>query len=269
MERNNPPLLPIIEINNLHKSYGSNKVLNGIDLKVFPGQIIGYIGPNGAGKSTTVRILSGLDKDFSGSVTLAGIDVSKSPLEVKKKVGYVPENAALYEVLTPTEFLLFVGRLHDMEDDLILENIARWMDFFGLSNHLDERIDTFSKGMRQKVLLTSGLLHDPEIIFLDEPLAGLDANSVILVKELINKMAESGKTIFYSSHMMDVVEKISDRIVLIHSGKIIADGHFETLKSQGDDTLEKVFAQLTGGASIDDQIDKLTAYFTPKNNSYE
>lgn len=237
---------PIITIKNLFKSYGSKQVLKGIDLEINAGQIIGYIGPNGAGKSTTVRILAGLDNQFKGEVHVNGVNVREQPLEVKKMIGYVPENAELYEVLTPMEFLTLIGRLHHMPDEQIETRATQMLQFFGLGEHKDERIDTFSKGMRQKTLLISGLLHDPQIIFLDEPLSGLDANAVIMVKEIIDRLAQQGKTIFYCSHMMDTVEKVSDRIILIGGGKILADGTFEELKKQEGDTLEQLFSQLTG-----------------------
>lgn len=236
---------PIISIKGLKKSYGSNQVLNGIDLDIYPGQVIGYIGPNGAGKSTTVRILIGLDAQFEGEVHLKGHNVRTDALQVKKIIGYVPEQAEMYEVLTPMEFLDLVGSLHHMDKSVLEARATRMLSFFGLEAHKDQRIDTFSKGMRQKVLLISGLIHNPEIIFLDEPLSGLDANSVIMVKEIIARLAAEGKTIFYSSHMMDIVEKVSDRIVLINQGQIIADGPFESLKAQSGNSLEQIFSSLT------------------------
>ena len=235
----------VIEIKNLQKSYGSNQVLQGVDLDIEAGQVIGYIGPNGAGKSTTVKILIGLDGEYEGDVFVKGINVRENPLEVKRLIGYIPENAELYEVLTPIEFLLLIGRLHGMSDELIKTRATQMLHYLGLTV-LEDRMDTFSKGMRQKVMLVAGLIHDPEIIFLDEPLSGLDANSVILVKEIIARLADEGKTIFYCSHMMDVVEKVSDRIVLINEGKIVADGSFEALKAEGGDSLEHIFSTLTG-----------------------
>ncbi len=259
--QNQSDITPIIKISNLTKSYNNQVVLKGITLNVYPGQIIGYIGPNGAGKSTTVRILSGIDADFQGTVEVDGLDVKKQALEVKRIIGYVPENAELYEVLTPGEFLNFVGRLYDLPEERLNRRIQEMMTFFNMSAHVDQRMETFSKGMRQKVLLISGLLHDPRILFLDEPLAGLDANSVILVKEMLARMAAAGKTIFYSSHMMDVVEKISDRIILIHQGNIVVDGDFESLKKESSDSLEKIFAQLTGDQGVDALMDSFIKAF--------
>ncbi len=242
---------PIISIKGLKKSYGTNQVLRGIDLDIYPGQVIGYIGPNGAGKSTTVRILIGLDSDFEGEVVLKGHNVKTDALAVKKLIGYVPEQAEMYEVLTPMEFLELVGSLHHMDQAVLEERSLRMLRFFDLEAQKDQRIDTFSKGMRQKVLLISGLIHNPEIIFLDEPLSGLDANSVIMVKEIIARLAAEGKTIFYSSHMMDIVEKVSERIVLINQGEIVADGSFASLKAQTGGSLEEIFSDLTRGENFD------------------
>ncbi|MCS3554810.1 MULTISPECIES: ABC transporter ATP-binding protein [Sphingobacterium] len=237
---------PIIRISNLRKSYGSKEILKGINLDIYPGQVIGYIGPNGAGKSTTVKILTGLINDFEGEVFINDIDIKEDPLTVKSQIGYVPENAELYDVLTPMEYLDFVGKLYGMEDTLIQQRAQQLLKAFGLEENLNNRMDTFSKGMRQKVLLISGIIHNPQIIILDEPLSGLDANAVIIVKELISLLAKEGKTIFYCSHMMDVVEKVSDRIMLISEGNIIADGSFEQLKTNQSDTLEQIFSKLTG-----------------------
>lgn len=237
---------PIIKISNLRKSYGSKQVLKGIDLDIYPGQVIGYIGPNGAGKSTTVKILTGLISDYEGEVLVNDIDIQKDPLAIKSQIGYVPENAELYDVLTPMEYLDFVGKLYGMEDTLIEQRTLQLLTAFGLEGQANNRMDTFSKGMRQKVLLISGIIHNPQIIILDEPLSGLDANAVIIVKELISLLAKEGKTIFYCSHMMDIVEKVSDRIMLIAEGSIIADGTFEQLKTNQSDTLEQIFAKLTG-----------------------
>ncbi|GEM64633.1 ABC transporter ATP-binding protein [Sphingobacterium faecium NBRC 15299] len=237
---------PIIKISNLRKSYGFKEILKGINLDIYPGQVIGYIGPNGAGKSTTVKILTGLISDFEGEVMINDIDIKENPLAVKSQIGYVPENAELYDVLTPLEYLDFVGKLYGMEDTLIQQRAQQLLQAFGLKQNINNRMDTFSKGMRQKVLLISGIIHNPQIIVLDEPLSGLDANAVIIVKELISLLAKEGKTIFYCSHMMDVVEKVSDRILLISEGHIIADGTFEQLKTHQSESLEQIFSKLTG-----------------------
>ncbi len=236
-----------IKISNLQKAYGTNLVLRDVNLEVDSGEIVGYIGPNGAGKSTTIKILIGMIPDYAGNVEVMGLDVKTNPLEVKRLIGYVPENASLYETLSPMEYLRFLGSLYQLETDQIEEKATELLRLFALYDQRDDRMTTFSKGMKQKVLLISGILHNPEVIFLDEPLSGLDANAVILVKEILSQLKHAGKTIFYSSHIMDVVEKISDRIVLINKGTIIANGTFEELKLQRETgSLEQIFNQLTG-----------------------
>lgn len=249
---------PIISIRGLSKSYGPKTVLQDINIEIYPGQVIGYIGPNGAGKSTTVKILCGLLTDYQGSVTINGLEVKEQTLEIKKQIGYIPELAELYDVLTPNEYLHFTATLYNLEKEIADERIRKIMTAFGLESNINQRMDTFSKGMRQKVLIASGLLHNPGIIILDEPLSGLDANSVIVMKELISRLARDGKTIFYCSHMMDVVEKVSDRIVLINGGQIVADGTFDQLKQQqGNKSLEQIFASLTATDSLSAAADDL------------
>ena len=250
---------PVISIKNLQKSYGANIVLRGINLDVEAGQIIGYIGPNGAGKSTTLKVLTGIIPDFSGEVSVLGIDVRRDPIAVKRRIGFIPENALLYDTLTPMEYLHFIAQLHHLPPAAIDKKARDLLNVFGLSAVVDNRMTTFSKGMRQKVLLVAGLIHNPEIIFLDEPLSGLDANTVILVKEIMIRLKNEGKTIVYSSHLMDVVEKISDKIVLIAKGEVIANGSFEELKATQNKSLEQIFAQLTG--SSDGQTSDMAGQF--------
>jgi len=239
--------MSIIQLSGVKKNYAGNYVLQGITLNIAAGQIVGYIGPNGAGKSTTIKILTGIINEFEGEAIVLGLDVRKNPVEIKQKIGYIPEQAALYEVLTATEYLRFVGKLYQMEDRVIKQKSQYLLHIFDLADKANTRMNSYSKGMKQKVLLISGMIHNPEIIFLDEPLSGLDANAVILVKEILAQLKQSSKTIFYSSHIMDVVEKISDRIIIINKGQIIADGDFETLKKNADQgSLENIFTSLTG-----------------------
>ena len=257
---------PVIQIKNLTKFYGSTSgakpALKNISIDIDPGQVIGYIGPNGAGKSTTVKILAGLLTDFTGDVFVKGIDIRKDPVTVKSLIGFVPELAELYDVLTPHEFLSLMGALYNLPEDTAAERAARMLDAFGLSGHVNHRMNTFSKGMKQKVLIISGLLHNPEIIIMDEPLSGLDANSVIIVKELIDKLAKNGKTIFYCSHMMDVVEKVSNRIILIDKGEVVADGAIDELRQlQNKESLEDIFSGLTATESMHEASTKLLNAF--------
>ena len=236
----------MITIRGLKKSYTSNEVLKGIDLDITPGQIIGYIGPNGAGKSTTVKILCGIITEYEGDIKVFDLDLRTQTHEIKKRIGYVPENGALYDLLTPREYLSFIGTIYGISKDKLDARINHLLTFFGMEKNSDQRMDTFSKGMKQKILIMAGIINNPDILFLDEPLSGLDANSVILVKEMLINMASEGKTIFFCSHLMDVVEKISDRIILINDGKVLADGTFDELKTEKSATLEKLFANLTG-----------------------
>ncbi len=256
---------PIISIQSLSKQYGDKTVLDNIDLEVAPGQIIGYIGPNGAGKSTTVKILTGIIQEYEGTVTVMGKNLRENIMEVKSKVGYIPELAELYDLLTPREYLTFIGKLHHLSNEVIEDRASKMLESFGLSQNIDQRMDSFSKGMRQKVLITSGLLHNPTIVFMDEPLSGLDANAVILVKELLQALKQEGKTIFYCSHMMDVVEKVSDRIVLINNGRIIANGTIAELKQGGDESLEQIFSKLTSSGNQVQRADDLAAAMSDRN----
>ncbi|MBS6502300.1 MAG: ABC transporter ATP-binding protein [Clostridium sp.] len=240
-------ILEILEIIDLKKSFGEKQVLKGINLKINKGSIIGYIGPNGAGKSTTVKIIMGLVTGYTGEIRIFGEDISKDDGSYKKKIGYVPEVPEIYDSLTGKEYLTFIAQLYDIDYDKADNKARKLMDILGIADVYEKRISSYSKGMKQKLILISSLIHDPEILFLDEPLSGLDANSVMIIKEILSYLAKEGKTIFYSSHIMEVVEKISDRIILINNGEIVADGNFEELKSNyKESSLESIFNEVTG-----------------------
>lgn len=227
--------------------YSGHQVLNGVNFDVYKGQIIGYIGPNGAGKSTTLKIMLGLVEGYQGEIEIFGQDISNGNDSYKRRIGYVPENAEIYDNLTASEYLTFIGELYGMEREKAEVKAEELMDLFDMSDVFHSRISSFSKGMRQKILIASSLLHNPDLIFLDEPLSGLDANSVMIIKDILEQLAGQGKTIFYSSHIMDVVEKISNRIVLLVDGRIAADGTFEELREQNKEgSLEDIFNQITG-----------------------
>lgn len=236
----------IISIVDLQMSYGSKSVLNGINLEIPRGQIIGYIGTNGAGKSTTIKIMLGILDGYQGKVEILGQDISNGSIEYKKKIGYVPELADIYESLTAYEYISFLGGIYELEEKKLIERVKKLMGLFGMENVINYRISSYSKGMKQKLLIICSLIHNPDILFFDEPLNGLDANSVMVFKEIMKSLAKEGKTIFYSSHIMDVVEKVSDRIILLNHGQIVADGSFEELKSKQEGSLEEIFNQLTG-----------------------
>jgi len=263
-------MTPTITIRNLTMNFDSKEVLRGIDLDVMPGQILGYLGPNGAGKTTTVRILIGMQEGFGGDVTVAGVDVRRDPLEVKRRIGYVPESAALYDTLTPMEYLRFIGRLYRMDEHEIERRARRMLTLFGLELELNQRMTTFSKGMKQKVLLSAGVIHDPDVIFLDEPLSGLDANAAVTVKEILGHLATAGKTIFYCSHVMDVVERVCDRIVILNKGQIVADGSFEELQQRDKEaSLERIFTQHTSEGEYTDIARQFVSILNGDHNGSE
>ncbi|WP_291652142.1 ABC transporter ATP-binding protein [Clostridium sp.] len=237
----------VLELIDLKKSFGEKQVLKGINLKINKGSIIGYIGPNGAGKSTTVKLIMGLVTGYAGEIRIFGEDISKDDGSYKKKIGYVPEVPEIYDSLTGKEYLTFIAQLYDIDYDKADNKARKLMDILGIADVYEKRISSYSKGMKQKLILISSLIHDPEILFLDEPLSGLDANSVMIIKEILSYLAKEGKTIFYSSHIMEVVEKISDRIILINNAEIVADGNFEELKSNyKESSLESIFNEVTG-----------------------
>ncbi len=237
----------IIKIRDLRMNFGSKEVLKGINLDIHKGEIIGYIGSNGAGKSTTVKIMLGLIEGYKGSIEIFGKDISLGDESYKRRIGYVPEMADIYDTLTAKEYLTFIGQLYGMKFNDVLYKSKQLMRILGIENAFNSRISSFSKGMKQKVLLISALIHNPDILFLDEPLNGLDANSVMVIKEIMEELAREGKTIFYSSHIIDVVEKISHRIILLNDGVVKADGSFEDLKNSCNErSLEEIFNNLTG-----------------------
>lgn len=236
-----------VSIRDLHIAYGSKVVLKGVNLEVERGQIVGYIGPNGAGKSTTIKAILGLVKGYTGEIRVFGQTLAEGEISYKRRIGYVPETADLYDALTAHEYLTFIGRLYGLSERTVASTAATLMSILDLESAYHNRLSSFSKGMRQKVLLISSLLHNPDILFLDEPLSGLDANSVSVVKDILIQLAAHGKTIFYSSHIMEVVQKISNRIVLLNDGSVVADGTFEQLAHEArEQSLEAVFNDITG-----------------------
>jgi len=238
---------PVVTIKDLSMKFGMKEVLKGISLEIYRGQIIGYIGPNGAGKSTTVKLLLGLLEGYSGEIRIFGENIANGDVEYKRKVGYVPETVEIYENLTAFEYLTFIGEVYGLSLEQVNKKAKRLMALLGIEEVYHARISSYSKGMKQKLLIISSIIHNPDILFLDEPLSGLDANSVMIVKEILAQLATLGKTIFYSSHIMDVVEKISNRIILINEGQIVADGSFDELKEKSrQGSLEQIFNQLTG-----------------------
>jgi ABC-2 type transport system ATP-binding protein len=242
-----------IKIRSLTKKFGSQVAVNSIDLDIPAGQLIGFLGPNGAGKSTTIKMLTGMLLPTSGSAEVGGFDVVADPLNVKRIVGYVPESGAVFETLTGWEYLRLVAALHHIPDDDAAARIEQFGKFFELT--LDtlrsKQLMSYSKGMRQKVVITSALLHRPQIVFFDEPLNGLDANAALSLKTVMTSLAREGTTIVYCSHILDVVERICERVVIVHRGGIVADGTVRQLLEQtSQPSLESAFNQLTGTENL-------------------
>jgi len=245
--------MTMITIRQLSKSFGPQVAVKSIDLDVPAGQLVGLLGPNGAGKSTTIRMLTGMLLPTSGTAEVGGFDVVQDPLSVKRIVGYVPESGAVFEALTGWEYLKLIAALYHMPEDEAATRIERFGQFFDLTTDTlqDKRLSAYSKGMRQKVVITAALLHNPKVVFFDEPLNGLDANAALSLKTLITSLAREGKTIIYCSHILDVVERICKRVVIIHEGSIVADGSVEQLLEQsGQRSLEQVFNKLTATENL-------------------
>jgi ABC-2 type transport system ATP-binding protein len=241
----------MIHTEDLSREYGSKLALSGLNLHVAPGEILGFLGPNGAGKSTTVKILTGMIRPTHGRAQVAGFDVVEQPLEVKSRIGYVPETAALYDGLTAAEYLELIACLHHLDRKTADTRSGELLELFGLDADKHQRMREFSKGMRQKVLIASALIHRPEVLFLDEPLDGLDANAAMVVKEVLKQLAGQGRTILFCSHILDVVERMCTRIVIINGGRQIADGTAEEIRaSTGAASLEEAFSRLTGVTDV-------------------
>ena len=244
-----------VEFDQVVFSYEYEQVLHGISFTLHKGEIVGLLGPNGAGKSTTIKIIAGILAASAGSVTVVGIPLPERAVDVKQRIGYVPEAAFLFESLTGQEFLELMGRLHDVEEHTLQNRIRDILQTFELTGDRESRLDTYSKGMRQKVLIGAALLHNPDLILLDEPLSGLDVNAAL---------ADEGKTILYSSHVLDVVEKICDRALIIHKGRLIAQGTPQDLMaSTGQPTLEDVFRSLTGSTQTNPGVQGIVASLRP------
>jgi len=237
----------MIETQELTQRYGRKVALEDLSFRVEPGTIFGFLGPNGAGKSTTVKVLTGLLRPTKGKALVAGFDVVEQPLEVKRRLGYVPETGALYESLSPAEYLELVGCLHHLDRKVAATRMDELLELFGILDVKQQRMIEFSKGMKQKVLISAALLHKPEVLFLDEPLNGLDANAAMIFKELLKKMAAQGKTVLFCSHVLEVVERMCSHILIINEGRRIIEGTAkEICDSTGRDTLEQAFGHLTG-----------------------
>ncbi|MBU4268608.1 MAG: ABC transporter ATP-binding protein [Acidobacteria bacterium] len=235
----------MLEVHGLKKRYGHFFAVNGIDFTVKPGEVLGYLGPNGAGKSTTVKILTGLLTASQGDIRYCGRDVRADLTWFQHRLGYVPEQAEIYSHMSAWEYLLLVGRLRRLPESLLVKKANSLLELFHLDSFAHHAISSYSKGMKQKVLIIAALIHDPEVLIFDEPLSGLDASMVLVFRHLVRELATRGKTIFFSSHGMDEVEKICSRVLIIHQGSIVAHDSVSNLRQLlAAPSLEDVFRQL-------------------------
>ncbi|MDR2427049.1 MAG: ABC transporter ATP-binding protein [Endomicrobium sp.] len=237
-----------IEVSGLIKKFGGFKALNGINFNVKKGEIFTFLGPNGAGKTTTVKILTGLLKPTSGQANILGMDVLKNIDLIKEKIGFVPDQPYVYPYLTAFEYMRTIGDIYKVPIEQQKKMIAKLLEMFEISDRAGEIIDSFSHGMKQKLVICGVLLHKPEIMFLDEPLVGLDPKSARIVKDIFSKLSKHGTTIFMCTHVLEIAQKLSDRICIINDGKILALDTFENLRKTGgsDSDLESIYLHLTG-----------------------
>lgn len=232
----------------LRKSYGGVQALRDLSFTADPGRVIGLLGPNGSGKSTTINLLTGLLRPSAGTVTWRGVDIHQQLLAYQALLGYVPEEPRLYAYLTAVEYLQLVGGLRDLDDAVITRRTERYLELFGLESDRHSPLSTFSKGMRQKILIAGALLHDPQVVIFDEPCSGLDVASTLILRSL----AAAGKTIVYSSHVLDMVEKVCTDVIILHHGEVVAQDSVERLRELSRvASLEAVFAKL----AVDDNVD--------------
>ena len=256
----------MVTLQNLRKVFGNQVAVNNLSFTVPPGEILGFLGPNGAGKTTTLKMLTGMTTPTSGTATICGFDLLTQSLDVKRNIGFVPDSGAVFESLTGLEHLEMVAALYGIPQQLARPRIEQFISFFDLSMDTlaNKMLGAYSKGMRRKVVITAALLHNPAVVFFDEPLEGLDANASVGFKALIQSLAREGKSIIYSSHILDVVERVCDRVIIIDKGNCLVDGKPEELvAANGSGTLERLFTQLTGGQELEARAETFAKTFLP------
>ncbi len=235
----------MLEVRNLTKSYNRIRAVNDVSFVVRPYEVLGYLGPNGSGKSTTANMLTGLLEPTQGHLLFEGCDIKDHLIEYKRRLGYVPEEQYLYPHLSGMEYLQLVGRLRSLPEKLLNHKIDEFLRLFGLHPHRHSLISSYSKGMRQKVLITAALLHDPDVLIFDEPLSGLDVTTALIFRDLVRALAQRGKIILYSSHVLEVVEKLCSRVIILHNGNIVANDSVDRLRDLMKlPSLEEIFSQL-------------------------
>jgi ABC-2 type transport system ATP-binding protein len=242
----------MIELKGITKKFGDFRAVDNLSLTVNKGEIFGFLGPNGAGKTTTIKMIAGVLLPSDGTIAIGGIDMQAQPEAAKRKIGFIPDRPYLYEKLTGMEFLKFTADLYDVPHERYRERAQKNLEMFSLIDWSDELIESYSHGMKQRLIMCAALLHDPEIIIVDEPMVGLDPAAIIMVKELFKRLAQDGVTVFMSTHTLAIVEDTCDRIGIIHRGRLIASGTTADLQREANVTdadLEKVFLNLTNTAN--------------------
>ena len=250
----------MIRLENLTKLYGSFVAVDDITLHVPRGVLYGCLGPNGAGKTTTLRMIAGILRPTQGRVLLGGDDVHANPLSAKMRLGFIPDRPFVYDKLTGAEFLRFVAGLYGQEGDVVDRRIAELLEVFELTSWQDELVEAYSHGMRQKLIISSALIHRPECIVVDEPMVGLDPKAARLLKDIFRQFVERGGTVLMSTHTLEIAEAMCDQIAIIQHGKIIAAGTVSDVRRQhqaGDASLEELFLKLTGGAQVRELVEVL------------
>jgi len=238
----------MIELVNLTKRYGKNHAVEELNLTVPDGELFGFIGPNGAGKTTTIRMIGGLLAPTAGQVIIDGVDITSDPVGVKRKIGLIPDRPFLYEKLTGIEFLQFTADLFELNHSDFESKSREWLNLFGLWDRANELIEAYSHGMKQRLIMSAALLHDPRLLIVDEPMVGLDPRGIKMVRNLFRRLAETGVTVFMSTHTLSLAEEICDRIGIINKGKLIATGTIAELQGaarSGLANLEQAFLELT------------------------
>ncbi|HZJ76199.1 MAG TPA: ABC transporter ATP-binding protein [Oscillospiraceae bacterium] len=239
----------MLKLNDISKSYnkGEIKAVDNISLNIRAGEIFGFLGPNGAGKTTTIKMVVGLLKPDNGSIMVDGVDVWKEPLKAKSMISYVPDSPEIYDKLKGIEYLNFIADMYEIPKDKREERAEYYLDMFNIKDAVGDIIGSYSRGMKQKLVLTSALINDPELFILDEPMVGLDPKSSYNLKETMKKMCDRGKTVFFSTHVLEVAEKFCHRIAIINKGKLVTMGTMEELRSHAEkkETLENIFLELT------------------------
>ena len=235
----------MLRLDGVTKSFGAITAVRNVSFTASPGEVVGYLGPNGSGKSTTVKMIAGLIEPTRGRVLFGGRDIQENLLEHRRRIGYVPETPHLYTYLTGPEYLTLVGRLRHLPASLLEAKIDRFLSLFGIEGDRYAPLSAYSKGMKQKILISAALLHDPEIVILDEPSSGLDVSSTLVLKHLIKALAAHGKVVLYSSHVLELVEQVCSRIVILKEGSVVAAGEVADLRRLiGQPSLERVFTEL-------------------------